>query len=493
MELEIQKYLRSGESLQDLAWDYDIKFFESHLHPDLVVFDYSLISPKDSQIVREARGLVLEKETWNLVSKSMTGFSFKTDPNYQDIIEKFDWESAMGFPKYDGCLITLYHYKDEWITGTRFSVDGECNVASAYSDEIDLSWNKLFIECIEFIGIDYDELLNNLDKQKTYSFELCSIKNKNIVIYDNKFVKILSIFSHISMSEESLFEDNIFSQIYPVLMPDFVKVDSYQECLDLVESENDPTKNEGMVIIDKYFNRIKLRNKAFDQLSYNLNPTSELEALDNIFYALLDGISPGSSTAISYCYYNINSGLRYCLSSNSSSDNIGPFAECSNQSTCDSLTLYCYIDINNIEFSRCYPAGYVGVPTNFIATGGICGVDPCPNPIMGEGGGGPGPLSVQSLPPGTRLCSTSWDPKQSSKQIDYINLAKTYIDMCNWIMNEFKNYRNGDSSSEILIKSIWPECFNLLVSGKTISEVIMIDSKENQLQAVKSYSVLILE
>ena len=237
MELEIQKYLRSGKTLQDLAWDYDIKFFESPLHPELVVFDYSLISPKDNQIVREARGLVLEKNTWNLVSKSMTGFSFKTDPNYQDIIAKFDWDSAMAFPKYDGCLITLYHYKNEWITGTRFSVDGECNVASAYSNEIDLSWKKLFIECIEFNGIDYEELLDNLDTNKTYSFELCSIKNKNIVIYENKMVKILSIFSHVSMLEESLFEENIFSQNFPVLMPDFVKVDSYQEGLDLVETE----------------------------------------------------------------------------------------------------------------------------------------------------------------------------------------------------------------------------------------------------------------
>jgi hypothetical protein len=112
MELEIQKYLRSNKTLQDLSWDYDLKYFTSPEHPNLVVFDYSLISPKNEQIVRESRGLVLEKNSWNLVAKSMSAFSFQEDAMYKDLYQNFDWDSARAYPKYDGCLITLY-YIDE--------------------------------------------------------------------------------------------------------------------------------------------------------------------------------------------------------------------------------------------------------------------------------------------------------------------------------------------------------------------------------------------
>ncbi len=493
MELEIQKYLRSGKTLQDLAWDYDIKFYSSYIYPNLVVFDYTVLSPKDNQIVREARGLVLEKDTWNLVSKSMSGFSFKSDSNYEDILSVFDWPSAKAFQKYDGCLITLYNYQDEWITGTRFSVDGECNVASAYSEEIQQTWKELFVECVDFLGVDYNELTSKLDKDCTYSFELCSIKNKNIVIYENKFVKILSILRHSTLAEEDIFENELFLQNYPIFLPDFVKVDSYQECIELVDIEKDPTQFEGMVVIDKNFNRIKIRSQAFDKLSYNLNPQSELEALDNIFYVLLDNLSPYSSGP-SYCYWNYVSKLRYCLSSNSSSENLGPFNECTGSSDCDSIVLYCYIDINSIEQSRCYPAGYTNIPTNFIATGAVCGEDPCPDPISGGGsGGGGGPLSIMSSDQNYRVCSSSWNPKLQDNQKLYLDLAKSFVNMCNWIMNEFRNFRNGDTSSEEMIRKVWFNCFDLLLSGKSISEIIMIEPKQDQLDAVKRFISLGIE
>lgn len=489
MELEIQKYLRNNKTLQDLAWDFDIKFYESVKYPNLIVFDYSVLSPKNNQIVREARGLVLEKDTWNLVSKSMSGFSFKTDYNYEDVLENFDWTTAKAFQKYDGCLITLYHYNNEWITGTRFSVDGECNVASAYSEEIEQTWKDLFIECIEFLGVDYYEFINSLDKECTYSFELCSIKNKNIVIYENKFVKILSILRHSTLLEEDIFENDLFVQNYPIFLPDFVKVESYQECLDLVSLEKDPTQYEGMVVVDKYFNRIKIRSQSFDKLSYNLNPQSELEALDNIFYVLLDNLSPYSSGP-SYCYWNYVSKLKYCLSSNSSSENLGPFNECTGNSDCDSIVLYCYIDINSVEQSRCYPAGYVDIPSNFIGTGAICGIEPCPDPISGEGGG---PLSIMSSEQNYKVCGSNWSPKLQDNQKIYLDLAKNFIIMCNWIMNEFKNYRNGDLGSEDLIRKVWNNCFDLLMTGKSISEIILIESKENQLEAVKRFISLGIE
>jgi hypothetical protein len=67
--LNLQKYLRAGKTPEDLKEELGIKFYE---HPSLplVGFKYHQIdSPKTNEIVRECRGIVLEKNTWNLVAK----------------------------------------------------------------------------------------------------------------------------------------------------------------------------------------------------------------------------------------------------------------------------------------------------------------------------------------------------------------------------------------------------------------------------------------
>ena len=307
MELEIQKYLRSGKTLKDLSIEFDIKFFESELHPNLVVFDYSKFSPSDSQIVQEARGLILQKNTWNLAAISMKKFGQES--------KSFNWLKSQIMPKFDGCLVVLYFYENEWITGTRFSVDGLCYVASAYKNESDIYWRDLFIECLNFLDISFDNFTNSLNKSCTYSFELCSIHNRNIVVYENKLLKILSIFDIENLKEVDIHSETIFVEKWHRLMPNFIKVDSFGECVKIINLNQDPTENEGLVVVDKNFNRMKIRNPNFDKLSYNLNPKNEVEALKNIFYALLDNISPSSSSSsavITKCYYNTN-GSGYCF------------------------------------------------------------------------------------------------------------------------------------------------------------------------------------
>jgi len=56
---EVQKFLRDGNSLDDLANDLGIKVTKHETKP-LVILNYDQIeSPKTHQIVRECRGLIL--------------------------------------------------------------------------------------------------------------------------------------------------------------------------------------------------------------------------------------------------------------------------------------------------------------------------------------------------------------------------------------------------------------------------------------------------
>jgi hypothetical protein len=491
IELDIQKYLRSGKTLIDLTLEYNIKYFTSIKHPNLVVFDYTALSPKTESIVREARGLVLEADTWNLVSKSMNAFSYKNDGVFSDVVDNFDWTTAKAYPKYDGCLINLYHYKGEWITGTRFSVDGLCNVASAYKGESDISWRDLFIQCLEFINIDFNSFVSTLNPDYCYSFELCSIINRNIVIYENKFVKLLAIYDTFNDVEVDIHSNPLINQNWASIVPYFIKVESIQEIEDLLALNQDPTQNEGLVIVDSNFNRIKVRNPNFDRLSYNMNPKDESDALKQLFFSILLATSPSSSTTptiTTYCYYDLNGNGSCSNPSSPPPGSSGPYDACGTGIFDCVLVTFCWYDIlpPYTRPSLCIPSGY-SPPANYAGGTGICGIDACVNPLDGGGGG---PMSVQSSNEFTisNVCGSSFNPKaiKLNNQI-----TSDFVAMCNWIISEYKKYKSGDEQSKIKIIEIWQKAFVSLENNQPITSLISIDLIDECKDAINRYNCLL--
>src|SRR5208337_2031951 len=69
-ELELQQYLRSGQTLEDLTSKYGIKVTRHKKFPELVCFKYNQIRSKPRfGIVRESRGIILdESRNWEIVS-----------------------------------------------------------------------------------------------------------------------------------------------------------------------------------------------------------------------------------------------------------------------------------------------------------------------------------------------------------------------------------------------------------------------------------------
>ena len=488
-ELEIQVYLRSGKSLLDLTIEYNINVFDSVKYTDLVAFDYTTLSPKTDAIVREARGLILEKNTYNVVARSMNAFSFNSDGSFNDIYNSFDWTTAKAYPKYDGCLIILYYYNNEWITGTRFSVDGMCNVASAYKKESDISWNTLFKDCLDFVNIDFDTFTKTLNKNCSYSFELCSVVNRNIVLYENKFVKLLSIYDVNENKELSIHQDSNINDQWPQIVPYYIPVKDISEVEDLLSLNQDPTQNEGLVVVDKFFNRLKFRNPNFDKLAYKMNPADEVTALRELFFQIMYAISPSSSgtpTVATYCFYDGN-GTGYCIDPLMSSGYNGPYSACSLNGDCTATT-YCYYDANGIYQSVCVPSGESPPNpsgSNYVASGAICnGIIPCLNPID-EGDGGPLSLSSSEATLGYKVCSSSFNPKK-------VNINSSFVAMCNWIISEYKKYKLGDIESKDKILKVWIEAFNTLENNKPLTSLVRIENVEMCKEAIQRYNILIV-
>jgi hypothetical protein len=276
MKLEIQKYLRSEKTLQDLIWDYDLQIFESENYPELVCFDYSILSPKNEQITKEARGLVLRKDSWDVCCISMPRFQYQND--------ELEYKNSKAFIKYDGCLVILYYHDNKWLTATRFSVDGNCYVASAYAKEKNIKWNELFDQTLLAMKIEPIKFYSSLNEEHCYSFELCTKFNKNIAIYDEDFLKLIAVTNKATFEEKDILSENILYQ-FPDLEPEFFEIQTFEEVEDMLSKDIPGYELEGYVIKDLMFNRRKIRNPNFNSLSV-IDDTKNLEYIQNLIKAI---------------------------------------------------------------------------------------------------------------------------------------------------------------------------------------------------------------
>ncbi len=102
--LNVQKYLRAGNTIENLSVEYGI---HANHHPTfpLVVLKYDQIeAKKNCPIASECRSLVLEKGSWDVVSKSFNRF-YQFGENL-DITRKFNWDSYETLEKLDGSIFS---------------------------------------------------------------------------------------------------------------------------------------------------------------------------------------------------------------------------------------------------------------------------------------------------------------------------------------------------------------------------------------------------
>lgn len=275
-ELQIQKFLRSGKTLIDLYQRYEVQSTLSE-HKDKVVFNYRVLSPMDSLIVQESRALVLETDTWDVVSKAPDAFFAVEEIYAKPVLEKFDWSTAKAMTKLDGALVTLYYWKDQWSVCTRYSTDGDLKIYTVNASPSNLTWRGLVELCINDMGSSWDEFTSKLNKDIFYTFEVTSPENRVVVIYTERKITLVA-----AVDKNTLQELDIYQLEYPTNKVAFVKVNSLAAAEKLIEKNSDPLSYEGYILIDNSFNRLKLRNPKFLQMLQFYSPQDELTALREI-------------------------------------------------------------------------------------------------------------------------------------------------------------------------------------------------------------------
>ena len=254
VKLEVQKILRTThDGLKLLEVKYGIKVKRHGKYPQLVLLKYSQIdSPFQEPIVRECRGLILnESENWDVVCYTYS----KLFNAFEPLAATIDWSTAKVQEKLDGSLMQLFSYSGEWLVATSGTPDAQTPIGDYGTTFYDMFW-RVFQTPPP--GLE-------LDKGYCYAFELCCPENR-VVVQHSKLRLVLHGIRDLATGLEL---DPLGSRWCSVFeTPKSFPLTSVNECLEAAK-HLDPLQQEGYVVVDASFNRVKVKSPAYLALHHS--------------------------------------------------------------------------------------------------------------------------------------------------------------------------------------------------------------------------------
>lgn len=266
---ELQAFLRNGGTLDELASKYAIKSKRHPRYPSLVHFKYDqLDSPFHEKIVRESRAIILdEKWGWSCVCRGFDKFA----NHGEGYAASIDWDTARVQEKVDGSLCLMYWYANEWHVATTGTPDASGDVNGFGVRFSDLFWSTYR---------KYDSMVWPSDDAVgyTFMFELTSPMNRVVVRHTEPSLTLLGA-RHAEAGLEISASDAI--GLLDIACP-IVSEFPLQTMDDVVSSfaTMSPLSQEGYVIVDGDWNRIKVKHPGYVALHHakgGLSPKGMLE------------------------------------------------------------------------------------------------------------------------------------------------------------------------------------------------------------------------
>lgn len=268
-EMAVQKYLRSWGPGHP-AWDPGARFcswgqaldwsmkrhknISYYRHPELPLwgFRYGVAPDWKDPVVRDARGVVLEENSWDVVARPFRKFfNVHEDPHG---FRSFDWATAHAYDKVDGSLIILYSYESRWLVNT----SGGFGHNKIWGE--DFTWAEAFWHLSR-------AQRSRLNPALTYCFELWTPANSVVTRYDAPMVVLLGAtwtYPGSEVDDEGL---EYLAAELGVPVPSRYKVDSLEQARELVarKSRENPGY-EGVILKDGAGSRWKLKSPEYLRL-----------------------------------------------------------------------------------------------------------------------------------------------------------------------------------------------------------------------------------
>jgi hypothetical protein len=249
--LEIQKYLRSGKTLIDLESEFGIEHTKD-LH--MVSLNYNMISsPMKEKICQECRGLILSDGTWDILAYPFYKF-FNMGEGFQ---AEIDWTSARYMEKLDGSMLLLWFDPtiSKWNFATRSMPRASGKVNGASISFSDLAWMALK----NVLNNDVEDFLVSLNPRLTYIFELTSPYNRIVCAYNEPKLTLIGVRDLDTLNELSI---EPIAEVLGLTIPPSYGFATVEDMIAVINKWN-PVEHEGIVVVDKHFNRVKVKNIAY--------------------------------------------------------------------------------------------------------------------------------------------------------------------------------------------------------------------------------------
>lgn len=254
-ELSVVTYIRAN-GLDKTILDFKLKF-RDYGHKVLIKYD-QIESDMNLEEVQDCRGLILEKGTWKVMCLSFRKFFNNQEGNAATI----DWDTATILEKLDGSMIQVYYdwVVDRWFAATTGTGEGEGEVNNKLGLTFDdLFWNTLNEKYTMFKDLWY-KLFN---RDHCFVFELTTPYNIVVKPHGESSVALLA-----SRNVKTLQEVNYNGLLTLGSTFDLPVVKSYDFNKGnfghiLRTFETMLWDEEGYVVVDGNFNRVKCKNPAY--------------------------------------------------------------------------------------------------------------------------------------------------------------------------------------------------------------------------------------
>jgi len=229
-----------------------------------VMFSYDQIRSDFSYtIVREARGIIFRKGEW----ETPVCWAFNKFGNYgESYVPEIDWATSFVTEKIDGSLIKIW-YDDRWHVSTNGTID-------AFKAELGgvkmPDFGNYFLEVLSKYYNCYGAFVDSLDQNLTYMFELVGPYNRVVVPYEEPELYFLGARNKFTGEEF-----NCSPLIAGALglgkfkLPKVFPLTSLEECIKVTEEFD--WDQEGFVVADANFNRVKVKSPSYILAHYTRN------------------------------------------------------------------------------------------------------------------------------------------------------------------------------------------------------------------------------
>ena len=241
-----------------------------------VMFKYNQLSSDFSNpIVREARGIIFREDNWKCVRRAFDKFFNYGEPNAAEI----DWNTAKVQTKIDGSLVSAWFNDKKW----HYSTNGTIDAYKALTGDIKLpTFGDVLEEAFRNNGISKEIFEQSASKLVCYTFELVSPQTRVVIPYEKPdlyFIGYRTMKTECEMNPK----ESLVSAFFKT-----PKEYDFHSAQDVVDSAKElPWDEEGYVVVDSNFNRVKIKSPAWLVAHYARSNNSISK--ESLIQVILDG------------------------------------------------------------------------------------------------------------------------------------------------------------------------------------------------------------